>query len=183
MEAQVLVLSYAYTPINFVSWQKAIGWIFSGRAVIEDVYEGRYINSPSQAYPLPSIVRFVRKAKKFFYHNGIKFNRKNIWLRDAGICQYCGKKVPMNGFTFDHVIPRVAGGKTSWENIVVACTKCNQKKEGRTPEQAHMKLMNKPYAPKTLPGAFTPGFMWKVGMPESWKDYMKSIQYWTDEIQ
>jgi len=180
MEAQVLVLNSAYMPVNTVGWQKAISWVSSGRAVIEDVYEGLFLRSPSITFPLPSIIRFITKMTKFF-RRGVKFNRRNIWTRDKGKCQYCGKKTPIESFTFDHVIPKSQGGKTIWENIVVACYKCNQKKEGRTPKQAGMTLIQKPFKPKNVADGGLPGLN-PANVPKSWKDYLGSLKYWTDEV-
>jgi len=180
MEAPVLVLNSAYMPINTVPWQRAISWVASGRAVIEDVYEGLFLHSPSTRFPMPSIIRFVVKMSRYF-HKRVKFNRRNIWIRDKGKCQYCGKKTLIEDFTFDHVIPKSQGGRTIWENIVVACYKCNQKKKGRTPKQANMKLIQKPFKPKHLAGTGLPGLD-KENVPKSWKDYLGSLKYWTDEV-
>src|SRR2546427_8303262 len=41
--------------------------------------------------------------------------------------------------TFDHVVPIAKGGRKTWENIVTACWRCNNKKSGRTPEEADRK--------------------------------------------
>jgi len=180
MQTPVLVLNSQYMPVNTVSWQKAISWVASGRAVIEDVYEGLFLHSPSITFPLPSIIRFVTRMVKYF-HKGVSFNRRNIWIRDKGKCQYCGKKTPIEEFTFDHVIPKVQGGKTIWQNIVVACYKCNQKKKGQTPKQANLTLIHKPFKPKHLSGNGLPGMNPK-SIPKSWKDYLGSLKYWTDDI-
>jgi len=181
MEAQVLVLNNGYMPIDIVPWARAIMDVLSGRAVVEDIYEDLYIRTPSMSIPVPSIIRFVTKAAGVF-RRGVKFNRRNVWLRDKGTCQYCGQKVSVSSFTFDHVVPRKQGGKSVWENIVVACWPCNAKKEGRTPEQAKMRLLSKPTRPRHLPGAWTP-LGWRDGMPESWKDYVGSVHWWTDKIE
>jgi 5-methylcytosine-specific restriction endonuclease McrA len=116
------------------------------------------------------------------FRKNIKFNRRNIWLRDKGRCLYCGNKVSQSNFTFDHVIPRSKGGLTHWDNIVVSCHPCNQKKDSRTPEQAGMKLLVKPARPKVLAGTYTPIFHWEDTMPSSWKDYLGSVQYWTSTL-
>jgi hypothetical protein len=46
------------------------------------------------------------------------------------------------------VVPRSQGGGHSWENVVGACRLCNRRKGGRTPEQAGMKLLSEPKAPR-----------------------------------
>lgn len=78
----------------------------------------------------------------------VKFNRSHLMQRDGGLCQYCLTKVGTKG-TIDHVMPRVQGGKNGWLNSVWACQKCNNKKAGRTPEQARMKLHQKPFKPQS----------------------------------
>jgi 5-methylcytosine-specific restriction endonuclease McrA len=171
-----LVLSNAYIPLARVSWQRALTWALTGRVEILEEYEDRSVRSPNQVFPMPSIVRFLRKVAGYF-RKGVKFNRKNVWLRDKGQCQYCGHKVALTEFTFDHVTPRKLGGKTCWENIVVACTPCNQKKADRSLREAKMRLLSKPEQPKNLPGG---DFSLFCGgdTPTTWKDYLGSISYW-----
>lgn len=41
------------------------------------------------------------------------------------ICAYCGKLMPMNERTNDHIIPRSANGQTEANNIVICCQECN----------------------------------------------------------
>lgn len=148
--------------------------IFSGRAEIVEEYADRLVRSARKTFKVPSIIRFLSKASTVFRRKGVKFNRKNVYLRDRGACQYCGRNVAMADFTFDHVIPKSHGGMTKWSNIVVACTKCNHRKADRTPEQAKMHLLSVPRAPKTLPGAQR-HMVWSEPMPESWRDYFGSI--------
>lgn len=72
---------------------------------------------------------------------------KTLFVRDVNICGYCGSEFKKASLTRDHVIPKVQGGKDIWENVVTACFHCNQKKGGRTPEEANMPLLYVPYAP------------------------------------
>ena len=39
------------------------------------------------------------------------------------------------------------GGKDSWNNVVTACKRCNNRKAGQTPEQAGMELLAVPFTP------------------------------------
>ena len=66
------------------------------------------------------------------------FTRFNVFLRDAFICQYCGERSPAHDLTFDHVVPRCRGGRTTWENVVTACGDCNLRKGSRLPRECHM---------------------------------------------
>jgi hypothetical protein len=72
------------------------------------------------------------------------FTRFNVFLRDGFTCQYCGQAGEL---TFDHVVPRSHGGRTTWENIVAACPPCNLRKGGRTPLQAGMPIRHAPRRP------------------------------------
>jgi 5-methylcytosine-specific restriction endonuclease McrA len=109
---------------------------------------------------------FKKRKKK------VKFSRVNIYARDKYRCQYCGIKGRMKDFTFDHVIPRSQGGKTTWDNIVTCCPDCNCKKDSRTPKEAGMKLRKHPVQPEWLP-AITIRVSQK-SLPAAWKDYL----YW-----
>jgi len=175
-----LVLNSAYMPVNRVSWRKAFTWIFSGRAEVVEEYEDRTVSSPTQTFKMPAIIRFLGKVVGLF-RRSVKFNRQNVYLRDKGCCQYCGKKVSRSHFTYDHVVPRSQGGKTVWDNVVIACLPCNQHKANRTPEQAKMRLRMKPAKPKSLPNQ-PPALVWQDGMPSCWKDYVSTVSYWHETL-
>lgn len=81
----------------------------------------------------------------------VKFSRENLLDRDDYRCQYCGNQLEPTLLNMDHVIPRDQGGKTSWENIVTSCIKCNSKKANRLPHQANMHLIKKPERPRWRP--------------------------------
>jgi len=166
----VLVLSNSYIPLRRVPWQQAFGYVFAGRAEIVETYAGREVRSPGASWPMPSIVRFVRKTAGLFKRQ-IKFGRRMVYLRDGGRCQYCRQPVTPSSFTLDHIVPRSKGGTTSWENVTTACLNCNQKKADRTPRQANMKLLHPPTKPRSQGG---PGGLlrWHHGMPEGWKIYL-----------
>ncbi|MEX7220543.1 HNH endonuclease, partial [Pseudomonas aeruginosa] len=86
----------------------------------------REVRSANFALKLPSVIalkQFVRPSQF------PAFTRFNLFLRDKFTCQYCGK---LRDLTFDHVVPRAQGGRTTWENVVTACSPCNLKKGGRT---------------------------------------------------
>jgi 5-methylcytosine-specific restriction endonuclease McrA len=176
-----LVLNAAYMPINRVPWQRAFTWIFTGRAEVVEEYEDRTVRSPSFEFKMPAIIRFLGKVVGLF-RRAVKFNRHNVYLRDKGRCAYCGNQIRKSDFTYDHVVPRSQGGKTVWNNVVIACLPCNQRKANRTPAQARMKLRVKPVRPKSLPGQ-TRLLRWEVGMPETWRDYLGSVSYWQDSLE
>ena len=109
----------------------------------------------------------------------VKFNRRNIYARDGNKCQYCGKRMQTTELSLDHVVPKSQGGKTTWENIVCCCVKCNVKKGGRTPEQAHLHLITKPVKPKRSP-------VINIRLADeryhSWKQFLDTA-YWTVELK
>ncbi len=85
----------------------------------------------------------------------VKFNRQNLFERDDYCCQYCGKEYAPRDLNLDHVIPRMHGGRTSWENVVTSCIRCNARKANRLPHQAGMHLLRKPTKPKWRPFAYS----------------------------
>lgn len=146
-----LVLSYTYQPLKLVNWFDAFNMVLSGRAELVQTYDDREVSSYTQTYKMPSVVRFVGGIiNKFTNINYVKVSRKNVWARDKGLCQYCNKKMNVKESTLDHVLPRSRGGKKSWDNIVLACVPCNQKKDDMTPSEANMNLRSVPHKPKNI---------------------------------
>jgi 5-methylcytosine-specific restriction endonuclease McrA len=82
-----------------------------------------------------------------------KLTRIEVLRRDEYTCQYCGRQT--RELTLDHVIPRHQGGRHVWENVVSACILCNNRKAGRTPKEAGMKLIRQPFIPR-ISGYFVP---------------------------
>jgi 5-methylcytosine-specific restriction enzyme A len=73
--------------------------------------------------------------------------RKTAWWRrrvQRGICAYCGKNVPPEGLTMDHVVPVARGGRSARGNVVAACKDCNTRKKLMTPAE---QLLMKPQEP------------------------------------
>lgn len=176
-----LVLNQRFQPVAIISWQRAITLLFQGKVEVIDEYEDKVVRSVSLQLNVPSIVRFLTGLSR--RKRAVKFSRENIYLRDKGKCQYCSFSVPRHEATYDHVIPRVKGGTTCWENVVICCVPCNQEKGGRTPIQAGMRLITDPVKPTKLPDIFTLTFTWKKGMPDSWKQWVRSISYWHSELE
>ena len=135
-----------------------------------------YVKTISIEIRIPRIIRLLGYDKLPRHH--VRFNRRNIFARDANRCQYCGKKFPTSELSLDHVKPRSHGGESSWENLVCACTSCNARKGGRTPEAAGMKLMRKPIKPKR-----NPAFKITLRSPKykAWKQFVSNA-YWNIEL-
>jgi 5-methylcytosine-specific restriction endonuclease McrA len=137
-----LVLNQSYEPLNVCRARRAINLIFNGKAEMLENGLG-YIHTSNTVFPIPSVIRLASLVKR--PRPQPKLTRAEIFNRDHSMCQYCGKQ--SHQLTLDHVIPRKQGGKHTWENLVSACATCNRRKAGRTPEQAHMKLLKIPIQP------------------------------------
>lgn len=148
--------------------------VFSDKAQVLEESE-KTVRSASATWKLPSV---IRQNGRFKRKGDVQFSRTNIYMRDSWTCQYCSKKKSARELTFDHVVPRAQGGKTSWTNIVTACKRCNDVKAARTPAQAGMKLLVEPMKPKWLPQQMV--LKVKV-IPKEWEPYidMESYNYWT----
>ena len=81
----------------------------------------------------------------------MKFTRRNVFLRDHFTCQYCTKVLPEAQLNLDHVMPRDKGGRTTWDNIVTSCFRCNTRKGNKLPHEANMHPRCKPIAPRWRP--------------------------------
>jgi hypothetical protein len=51
--------------------------------------------------------------------------------RDGATCAWCGHAPWRRDLTFEHVLPRSAGGQTSEDNALVACRRCNRARGSR----------------------------------------------------
>ncbi len=126
---------------------------------------------------VPRIVRVLSFSK--VPRQPVKFNRRNVFARDHNSCQYCGKRCHTSELSLDHIIPRSQGGTATWQNIVCACVRCNVRKGGRTPEQAHLKLIRPPVKPKRNP-------IVSVSLSDqrysSWKQFLDRA-YWDVELK
>ena len=124
----------------------------------------KVIRTVSRNFPWPSVIRlnyFITVPYK-----KVVLTRKNILRRDAYKCAYCGRSdLPL---TIDHVVPKAKGGYDSWENLVCACTSCNNRKGGRTPEEANLRLIYKPFKPNHI--MFIKTIVGKLD--ENWKPYL-----------
>ena len=77
--------------------------------------------------------------------------KEAIRKRDGGICQYTGEVLTWKDGNIDHVTPRSQGGRNTFENMVWCHKDINSKKADKTPKQAGLTLIRKPFAPKSLP--------------------------------
>ena len=162
----------SYYPLSLWPWQDAVKAVFLDRVTIVSEYE-EVVRSPTTTIRIPSVVvlkDYVAPQKK------VAFTRFNLFLRDEFSCQYCGSR---GDLTFDHVVPRAAGGITSWENVVAACGTCNLRKGSRSLKQVGYHLRKPPRQPAAgelmnLGRKFPPNHL-----HESWMDFL----YWDAELE
>lgn len=172
--SMTLMLTAGYEPLKIIPWQRAVQLLYLDKVEVVSEYED-VLRSTTQTINVPSVVRLKRGFKRQI--KAVKFSRSNVYGRDGYICQFCGVKKGPDELTYDHVVPRSQGGRTTWTNIVTACSRCNSRKGGRTPEQAGMKLLKKPVQPKALP--YSHLNLTGKKTPEAWLDYM----YWNVELE
>jgi len=162
LNTQVLILNKGYQPVNVVDVRRALCMFYVGAAhaldreyrlfdfhswtALSAEFNDEVVGTVNRRILIPRIL--VLQAYNKMPLGRVRFSRRNIFLRDSDTCQYCGKRLPRSGLNLDHVIPRSQGGKTNWRNIVASCIKCNSKKGGRTPSQAHMHLIREPRKPR-----------------------------------
>jgi len=161
-------MNKGWAPIEIWSLSKAIKSVYKGKARIVDrecnLYdweswiEGwsdvkkiaqhsfRPIGGTNFKVAAPEVV--ILNDYNGYVFRKVKLNRRNIYIRDGGTCQYCGSKKDYKELNIDHVVPQGRGGKTKWKNVVLSCFSCNQDKGCRTPEEAGMKLIRNPFVPR-----------------------------------
>lgn len=162
----------SYFPLSLWTWQDAVKAAFLDRVSIIAEYDSK-VRSPSCEMAIPSVVvlkDYVRPVKS------VAFTRFNLFLRDRFCCQYCGARGEL---TFDHVVPRCKGGRTTWMNVVASCGPCNLRKGARSLRQAGMSLRRPPHRPgaEELQNAgrkFPPNHL-----HDSWIDFL----YWDAELE
>lgn len=165
----------SYFPLSLWSWQDAIKAVVADRVQVLSEYD-TIIRSPRQSMRLPSVIAlkdYVSTVRR------PAFTRFNVFLRDRFCCQYCGQRFPTQELTFDHVMPRSRGGRTSWENVVTACQRCNLTKADHLPDRPGFRPFREPEAPTTFVlqengRAFPPHHLHK-----SWRDFL----YWDTELE
>ncbi len=135
MTNRALILDATYRPLGLISWKKAVALIWLDKADVLEEYN-EIIRSPSLEMKIPAVIRLTTYIRT--REPSLKFSKRNLYTRDKGECQYCKKHISYDSSTYDHVLPRAKGGQTTWNNIVIACAKCNEYKDDRTPSQAGM---------------------------------------------
>ncbi len=140
----VIVLNADFTYLNTIGWKRAIKLLIKKKVEVIK-YTDKIIHGFNSKIKVPLVVRLIKFVRSLF-RSSVPISKKNIFIRDQFICQYCGKKVKKKP-TIDHIIPKSRGGTFSWENVVTACIRCNQKKGCKLPSEAGMTLIKRPVKP------------------------------------
>lgn len=202
VNAHVLVLNKMWLAIRVTNAKRAFSLLFCGLAEVVRVDDGSYAGHDftswadlsqartefeKQQYEWVRSVRFDIAVPKVIRLLGydrlpkqdVKLNRRNIFARDSNHCQFCGLRIPTSELTLDHLIPRSQGGQSVWTNLVCCCVACNARKGGRTPEQANLKLIRKPFKPRR-----NPAISLRLGYEKyaSWQPFLDHA-YWSVELK
>lgn len=157
MKNLILTLDSTGHPHHWISWQDAVTlrcknlvlWHFGD----EDFMFRGGVNRISGQRSVVEVASIIALKSKFVYKPRTpSLSSRNLFRRDLNICAYCGERFSEKYLTRDHIVPVSRGGENSWMNLVTACTRCNGKKDDRTPEQAGMPLMYVPYVPNKAEG-------------------------------
>ncbi len=194
LDARVLVLNRSYQPVAVTRAMRAFGLLYADTARVLDsqfrvfdfdswaelgtAQDDEVIHTPRMRLKVPRVM--VLQGFDKLPRTRVRFSRQNVYLRDSFTCQYCGKGFPRHQLNLDHVIPRCDGGRTTWENVVCSCVRCNLDKGGRTPKRAGMKLLKEPRRPSW--STLTP-LHGKVPYKE-WLPFLDPVaaSYWNTEL-
>lgn len=199
-----LILNSAWQPISVGSVRHAIIKVMSGVARFLDdetynlhdldgwmglsVPEGREGIQLSHNIQMRIPEIMVLNNYDRFPEREVKLTRRNLLIRDNFTCQYTGKKVSATEATIDHVFPQSRGGRTTWENCVIACVEANRKKADRTPSEANMQILQHLCKPDWSPlySRFS-RVTSSMKLPESWLKFIPKnwdvATYWDVELE
>jgi 5-methylcytosine-specific restriction endonuclease McrA len=136
LDSQDRIAAHEFQTMDYESWT----------TISERLNPEEYdiLKSAKFSHFKPSVI--VRETDQRMRYE-IKFCRSSLYERDNGRCQYCSEKLARAKSTVDHVHPKSKGGTNTWNNTVIACKPCNERKGDRTPEQANMPLLKPPGRP------------------------------------
>ncbi|MFI9260743.1 HNH endonuclease [Streptomyces sp. ISID311] len=159
---ETLVLNASFEPLSTVTLRRAVVLVMQDKAVVEHAHPGLRIRAASVDLPVPQVIRLSRYVRVPFRRRA-PWSRRGVLVRDQHRCAYCGRRAT----TVDHVVPRSHGGGDTWLNTVASCAEDNHRKADRTPEQAGMQLLRRPFEPTPADALLsTLGVSVRDGLPE-----------------
>ena len=142
----VLLLNASLQPLNVISHRRLIVLLTKERVAFLDREAEHAAAEALAVRRLPDgdvIVRLLRTIP--VPRRLLRPNRRNLLLRDDHTCQYCGHVGSAAELTVDHVVPVSRGGAADrWENVVVACKRCNWRKANHLPAEVGLHLRREP---------------------------------------
>lgn len=142
----VLLLNASLQPLNVISHRRLVVLLSKEKVALVDQAAEMRAAAALEGRHIPEDVSIVRLLRNIHVpRRSLRPNRRNLLLRDDNTCQYCGYVGYSTELTVDHVVPVSRGGPADkWENVVIACKKCNWRKADRKPEEVGMHLRRKP---------------------------------------
>jgi 5-methylcytosine-specific restriction endonuclease McrA len=137
-----LVLNASFEPLSTVSMSRAVVLVLQDKAVVEQSHPELRVRAAAVDLPVPRVIRLCRYVRVPFRRHA-PWSRRGVLARDQHRCAYCGRRAT----TVDHVLPKSLGGGDTWLNTVASCAEDNHRKAARTPEEAGMPLLRKPFVP------------------------------------
>ena len=145
-----LALNASFEPLTILPIERALRLVIDRKAEVLEADDARFYRSERDRIAAPLVIRLKR-----FIHVPRRFRRQvtNTFLfaRDGYRCQYCGRhRAALRGREFltrDHVLPASRGGDNSWDNVVTACSPCNNRKASHLPAEIGMHLLKQPHEP------------------------------------
>jgi len=141
LNGRVLLLNFSYEPLGTVGVARAMCLVIRNAVFVEEYEEGRVLRSPRAEFFVPSVIRLRQYVNVRRRRQPPGLRRLRILVRDRFCCQYCGRQMAAHELTLDHITPRSKRGRSTPENLVAACKRCNTRKGDRTPEEARMPLL------------------------------------------
>jgi hypothetical protein len=121
-----LTLNASFEPLTILPVERALRLVIDEKAEVLEVDAARVFRSQWEERPCPV-------------------------ARDSYRCQYCTRHRSelrdREFLTRDHVIPLACGGDNTWENVVTACSTCNNRKASHLPEHCGMFPLRPPVEP------------------------------------
>lgn len=175
LNADMQPLSWA--PLSVWNWRDAFVAVIQNRVIQIKTYDDVRVHSVNDTFEVPAVVALKRYRKR----KRVAFTRYNVFVRDQFTCQYCGERFTSRELTFDHVVPRSRGGKSSWTNIVACCQKHNLQKGNRSPREAGLRLIRPAFEPSPfeLDALARTIAMTENDLHRTWMDYL----YWDTELE
>ncbi len=127
-------------PLSTVDWQEAIRYLVLDKVEVLAWHDDWIVRSARWETPVPAVIMLKEYQRP---KSTMRLSKRNVFLRDEYLCQYCGCEVTEATATLDHVHPVSLGGKTTWENSTTACKPGNYRKAAHT----KMKPKHPPHKP------------------------------------